>query len=479
MSWEIKAKKQLLDSLKKKMELNELDWKAKLPGNKKIAQHISAFANYSGGGVLAIGVDDAGNLLYKKGADPFFRDQIEKITNIARDMLDPTVRLDYTIISINAHDVLLVHIKESSSKPVCIQGDINESYIRSGGSTRKMDRSEIQEAFRTSLSDQYELGHALSQCTEKQVLSMLDYQHFFQALRLPIPSNSAAILRRLEYEEIIERHSDKTFSITNLGALLLANSLDEFPALRSHHVRIIQYQGNNNQSTVKEIQIKQGYAMSLGLILNQMKWIVPNSEVYVNGKRETIEYPLLVMREAIVNALIHQDLGQLNADIKIEIYSSRIEISNPGRPLIDPNRFVDHPSKTRNKLLAQKLRILGLCEEHGKGCDEMIRLLETVRLPAPKFEAGDNYTRVTLFFPKKFEEMTVKERIENTYWHACIMHVEGKKMTNTTLRERFDVPEKNRQAISRIISKSIENGMIKDGTTPNQKKSAFYLPYWA
>ena len=70
----------------------------------------------------------------------------------------------------------------------------------------------------------------------------------------------------------------------------------------------------------------------------------------------------------------------------VEIFSDRIEIMNPGKPLIDTDRFLDHSPKSRNEDLASFMRRINVCEERGSGIDKVITYCEIAQMPAPSFE---------------------------------------------------------------------------------------------
>ncbi|MEK1722660.1 ATP-binding protein [Staphylococcus aureus] len=92
-------------------------------------------------------------------------------------------------------------------------------------------------------------------------------------------------------------------------------------------------------------------------------------------------YPELAIRELVANSLIHQDLLISGAGPVIEIFDNRIEIVNPGTPLIKVERFLDSPPKSRNESLASLLRRMGICEERGTGIDKVISETEKYQLP--------------------------------------------------------------------------------------------------
>ena len=67
----------------------------------------------------------------------------------------------------------------------------------------------------------------------------------------------------------------------------------------------------------------------------------------------------------------------------IEIFSDRMEITNPGEPLIDTLRFIDAPPRSRNEDLAAMMRRMKICEEGGTGIDKVISEVEIYQLPPP------------------------------------------------------------------------------------------------
>ncbi len=120
----------------------------------------------------------------------------------------------------------------------------------------------------------------------------------------------------------------------------------------------------------------------------------------------------------------------------IEIFPDRVEITNPGTPLIDTLRFIDEPPRSRNEALASIMRRLNICEERGSGID--------------------------------------KDRIRACYEHACLCWVSNKMMTNATLRERLGIEEKNYATASRIIAETVTARASKNG----QNRPRFFPSLW-
>ena len=76
-------------------------------------------------------------------------------------------------------------------------------------------------------------------------------------------------------------------------------------------------------------------------------------------------FPEVAIRELIPNALIHQDMTIRGSGPQIELFSDRLEITNPGASLIQPDRMIDLPPRSRNEALASLMRRMDICEEQG------------------------------------------------------------------------------------------------------------------
>ncbi len=123
---------------------------------------------------------------------------------------------------------------------------------------------------------------------------------------------------------------------------------------------------------------------------------------------------------------------------------------------------------------------MGICEERGTGLQKTLMHVELFGLPPIHFEQGENYFKVTLFSPKKYGEMSSKEKIEACYQHSIIKYLSSLALTNKSLRERFKVSEKQRAVVSRIIKSALDKGLIKS-KDPERTSTKFteYIPYWA
>jgi ATP-dependent DNA helicase RecG len=325
----------------------------------------------------------------------------------------------------------------------------------------------------------WSLKAAMTDCDADKVVQLLDTQSYFDLLHLPYPANRDAVLDRFAGERLIEKKDD-LWTITNLGAILFAKKLEQFDLLIRKAPRVIVYEGTNKLKTKLDRPDTKGYAVGFQGLVELINGLVPSNEVIEQAlRREVKMFPEIAVRELVANALIHQDFTETGGSVMVEIYADRMEISNPGKPFIPTERFIDE-YQSRNERLADLMRRLGICEEKGSGVDHVVESAEIYQLPGPDFRAGERRTTAVLFAHKDIEDMDRNDRIRACYQHCCLCYVTNKKMTNQTLRERFKLAESKAATVSQIIAATVDAGKIKladSAQTSTRYRS--YLPFWA
>ena len=478
MSWKEKAIKCLNDSLYPiPTELNEIDWKSGLSSKtERLAQHLCAFSNLEGGGFLVYGLNDDATMfsVTKANADEIIR----KLGNIALNNLSQSIKIQHNTIEYNDNALLFIYIPEQMGKPVFLRGKtIYDSYHRSAGQTVKMNPNEVKQMIAESHGMLFHEQIAFTGATADDVLRLLDYDCYFQLTTRNLPENKTGILETLSDAEFVVKQDD-CWNITNLGALLFARDLSKFKGLEFKTLRIILYTGKGRIEAYPELNFKEGYACGFEHFI---QFIMERTSVEVIEKvfRETnSSYPERTVRELLANSLIHQDLWQSGTHTMVEIFSDRMEITNPGTPLVDINRFIDTPPKSRNEKIAILMHLFDLCELRGSGVDRAIEAVEKAILPAPKFIKGDFYTKVVIYPKKTFAEMTKEDRTRACYQHCCLKYMNNEKMTNQSLRERMGIEEKNYPMASKIIKETVNEDLIREFQPNHSRKFTSYIPYW-
>lgn len=430
-------------------------------------------------GYLVYGIEDTTHRLIGTSFTPLTEKKgNQELENWVATQLNP--RIDFNIYEFTYQQMHFAVFKVQATRntPVSFRG---EPFIRIGSYKKKLDDHPERERsiWNNERHYAFEKETVLNGLQEEDILQLLNYPSFFDLLKLPLPDSREGVIKKLVQEKLIAGDGND-WSITNLGAMLFAKDLTAFDVLAGKTIRVIIYDGNNRIKAKKEQVGKKGYAAGFEGLIKYLEDILPSNEIIDKALRKKVTlYPILAVRELVANAIIHQDFSIKGSSTMIEIFDNRIEITNPGKPLIDPLRFIDHSPESRNEILARFMRRLNICEERGSGIDKVVFECEFNQLPPHETIVGDNYTRIILNGIKDFKKMDKQDKIRACYLHACLKYVSGEIMTNQSLRERFGIEEHNYSIASRIIADTKEKGLIRDYDSENKSRTyAKYLPYW-
>jgi ATP-dependent DNA helicase RecG len=359
---------------------------------------------------------------------------------------------------------------------------IKTDYIRVGSYTKKLGeypalQAQLWDRLRNTRFEE------LYSCTDlelSEALSLLQVSAYFDFTGLRQPENIKEAAHYLIQENILVKQDNGRYAITNLGAVLFAKKLSSFPRISRKAMRIVQYEGSNRMNMIREYIHESGYAVDFEEILRYISALLPSRELIQEGLRRKITaYPDIAIREAVANALIHQDFSAVGTGPVTEIFDDRIEITNAGIPLVDISCIIDNPPRSRNEKLAELMRRLHICEELGTGWDKMVISCEYMQLPAPKIAIYADSTRVTLFSSMRYADMPMSDRVWSCYLHACIKYIQGEQMTNQSLRERFGMKKSSSGTASRLIKETINRKLIKPLDPDTAPRYMKYIPVWA
>ena len=462
-------------------ETNEIDWKVKLTDKKeRLTEHLIAFSNHPNGGFLVFGVADGDGHLEQVDQGSVAK-IINTLANLGRDAIEPPLVIDHAVVEFQGVPVLLVRIPEPLTKPAHRRGkSIEETWVRSGGTTRKASRQEVGSLMLNSTSPRWENLRASNLLSIEATVEKLDLETIAKLLQRPLPTDADLLANWLADEGIVIPDG-RGYYISNFGAVAAARRLEQFPNLERKRIRVIRYRGTNKVDTVDELPGQRGYASGFEGLIGHLKRILPHSEVIQQSLRTEVSvYPEIALRELIANALIHQDFTVTGAGPMVEIFEDRIEFTNPGTllPGKRPDRLIGTTPESRNETLASAFRRYRICEERGTGFQKVVQSVELFGLPPIVFTPMENAFRVTLYAPRKFADMSQNERIEAAYQHAVLQYLSSQTLTNKTLRERFKLHEKQRNQITNLIGDAVAAGRIKRKDSGSGNKFAEYLPYW-
>lgn len=451
-----------------------------------IGEYISALSNTAAlenksMAYLVWGIDDVSHTLTnttfnfntKKGEGN--EDLIPWLTRLLSD----NANFEFTETTIDGNHVVICIIYKALGKTVTFK---KLEYIRIGSYKKLLkDHPGTEAKLWQKLNDaRFEELPAREDVSISEIFSMLDYTAYFDMTGTPNPTDSESILHYLIEDKIISKQDNGLYTITNMGALLFAKRIDFFPLLERKMIRVVQYEDDSRFNILKQDVGNKGYATGFEGLIKYISGLLPSKEEIVAPlRKESTVYPLVTLRELIANALIHQDLTISGAGPTIEIFKSRIEITNPGIPLINIDRILDNPPRSRNEIMAGLMRRLHICEELGTGWDRAAAYCELYTLPAPQITIYEENTQVVINGPVAYKNMTQEERLWTCYLHVCLKYVNREKATNSTLRERLGLATSSSASVSRLIGLSLEKELIKPLDPDTAPRYMSYIPFWA
>ena len=402
----------------------------------------------------------------------------QELENWLRSLLSQNADFEYESTEIDGKKVGVLIIQPAVLQPVTFE---KTAFIRVGSYTKKLqDHPSLQVRLWNKLQNRhFEELAAKENLSLAEAMKLLDSGIYFDLTGISQPGDQNGAAHYLIEDGILAQQDNGLYAITNLGAILLAKKLSDFPKVARKAIRIVQYEGNNRMNMLKENVGSKGYAVGFEGLITFIEALIPSKE-NINGalREKTTAYPLLAIREAVANALIHQDFSISGAGPTVELFENRIEVINPGIPLVDIQRIIDNPPKSRNEKLASLMRRFRMCEELGTGWDKIVLSCEAGKLPAPRIELYEENTKVTLYSHRPYSSLSSEERLLACYFHACVLYVQGEYMTNSSLRKRFGMEDTSSGMISRLIKDATEKKLIKPFDPDTAPRYMKYLPVW-
>lgn len=466
-------------------ETGWLEFKHNNADPQEIGEYISALANTAAlegkaHAYVLWGADDATHELvgtsFQFGSKRVGNEELE---SWLLRQLAPKIGFRFIPLTVDDKALVLLEIDSAYRHPVQFSG---AEFIRIGSYKKRLKdfQEKERELWRVLDATPFERMVAAEKLTADEVLKLLDYPSYFDLMDRPLPDGRAAILSALAADRLVEAAGGGHWNVMNLGAILLSKQLSDFGRLQRKAVRVVVYKGKGRVQTLREQTGSKGYATGFEGLIGFINGLLPVNEVIGQALRKAVPvYPELAIRELVANALIHQDFSITGSGPMVEIFDDRMEITNPGLPLVDTARMLDSPPRSRNEALASLMRRMGICEERGSGVDKVVSQSEFYQLPAPAFEVVGDSTRSTLFAPRSLTKMDQADRVRAVYLHACLRYVQREFMTNSSLRERFGIDPKNSATASRLIKEALNDGGVRlhDPTAPPKLRR--YVPAWA
>ena len=346
--------------------------------NHDLAKELVSFLNLEGGIVL-LGVEDDGRI---SGAN---RDRLEEwVAETCRSKIEPPVipLLSWAGGSETGRRVLTVHITQGPDKPYARLHNNRKTYhIRVGNTVREASREEMERLFQASGRLWYGLKPVPG--ADLESLDRRRLSEYFTR----VSEGSAPPWGDIESWEILLRNvnlmtdAQGRAAATVDGMLLFGKTPKRY--LPQSGIRALCYPGIEPDYAARAdeyligpmvpLRAIDGSFLEIGLVERAWDFVRRNTSPtsYLDGLRriDRWEYPESVIRETLINALVHRDYSISGADISLTIYSDRLEIESPGRL---PNTVTVEKIRAgiryaRNQTLVNIMRDYGYMDARGMG----------------------------------------------------------------------------------------------------------------
>lgn len=388
-----------LENLLKQEEGKQLEFKRDLSSPKGIIQTVVAFANTAGGCIL-IGIEDETKAVV--GVENPLKEE-ERLSHLIFDSILPRIVPNIELLSWRGLYVLKVEVFLSTSRPHYLEAKGVEEgvYMRVGSTNRKVGVDAVDEMKREILRKPFD-----EQALVEYGSDVIDFK---MALELFKPERSLSKRDLETLKLIVEDQGRKVPTVA--GMILFGTAREEvFP---DAWIQCGFFKGKDKVSIVDVLEIHEYPVMG---VEKAMEFIKKHSNLAyeIGGLRRTEKWsrPLMALREALINAVVHCDYSQKGMPIRLSIFEDRIEIENPGLLVsgLTIEGIQEGVSKLRNRNIARVFKELKLIEQWGSGIQKIKKSCESCGFKAPMFEETGLSFRVTIYMGKVEKALLLREK---------------------------------------------------------------------
>ena len=415
---------------------------------------ISSFANLEGG-ELFIGIDDEGNVIGVKQS----KNLMEVIPNKISGKLGiiPSVKLEKK----DKQDVIHIEINPSSV-PISYNGKF---YVRSGSTTRELRDNELAHFLITKMGRTWD-----DFIEERTSIEDIDYDTVERFKRLAM-DRIPSISMEKDCKTVLEKLDLISNGKVKRAAVLLFGKKPQKCYFHAN-VRIGKFLTDTEILTDDRIEGNLFIQLEKSLDVLRTKYL--KTEISFEGihRRDILEYPYEALKEAIINALIHRDYLS-TSEIQIRIYNDKMIIMNSGKlPRDIPAERLKtiHPSKPRNRLLAQVFYFAGLIEGWGRGTLKIVDECVTHGLPEPDF-IEDSGTMMVYLYKDQWTEENLRKMDLNDRQIKAVMYMKKEGTINLSSYKEL-VQDVNEKTLYRDLINLVDRGTIR---SIGEKKGRKYV----
>jgi predicted HTH transcriptional regulator len=444
-----------LVELLKRNEGKTLEFKRDLSSPEGILKCLVAFAN-TAGGIVAIGVEDGSKRV--RGVPDVLRAE-EKLANLVSDSIRPRLIPDIEVVPWRKLNVLTVQVYPSNTRPHYLErlGPENGVFIRVGSTVRKAAELQIEELkrlkWRTSFDEQAVPG-LNSEAIDFRVAS---------ELLAPYRQLNAQAWKTLR---ITTEHQGR--QVPTVGGLLLFGK-DRFARFPDAWIQAGRFAGTNRTRLLDSVEIRSFLPRAAEEAIRfAQKHLTHESIIEGIRREERWSVPLVAIREAIMNAIVHADYAQQGAPIRIALFDDRIEIENPGLlPFgLTIEDIMQGVSKLRNRVIGRVFHELHLIEQWGSGIQRMTAACQEAGMEAPKLEEIGVHFRVTISSARVRQPHT-----DETDRRILALFGDGVARSTAAVAKHIGLSQ--RATLTRLKSIASRGLLVEIGTGPHDPKRQY------
>lgn len=388
---------------------------------------LCAFANTKGG-QLIIGIKDNHEVVGVQN----FQKLLEYIPNKVKNSLGIIPSLEIKVV--DGKNILVISVQQYDT-PVYYDEKI---YVRSGSNTVELTGQELTRFIFKKFGKSWEKSPT-SVTIDQLDLSTVELFKKLAKERLSAISEDDSIEKVLYNLELMSEDG----YLNNAGVLLFGK--DPSRQIDAPWVRIGRF-GKSN-SILDTVDAVGNLFRQLEIVYEAIKKNINVRFSFENTteRKEIWDYPLIAIREAIINALVHRDYA-VQQDTQIKIFDNAIWFWNPGT-LPEGIRVEDlknsvHISKPRNRIIARVFYYARMIEQWGTGTSRIIDSCLNQGLPEPEFKEENGGFSVYLYKDMYTEDKLRKMGLNERQIMAVIYVQRTGKITNKEYQELTGVKER-------------------------------------
>jgi ATP-dependent DNA helicase RecG len=359
-----------------RQETGSVDFKEQLPKPGRLQEPCVAFTNHRGG-IVVIGVSK--RRPHTVLGTRWDQDAEERVQEAVRSTHPPT-RIDVSASWVDGRQVVVLRVAPIHQG--WAQTSDGRVLVRSGPTNRALMGMELARFLRERSTDPVE-----DETVRVLTLDDLDKQIVGRYLNARLPGRKQGIassLRDLGWVDMRGR--------VRLAALLMFGKQPQ-QHNRRFGIDILRFEGSHEQSPVlRDRKELRGPIPTLVERADRAIYEEMRRDAVVRGllREEVPEYPPVVVREALLNAVAHRDYSARGSTVQVRVYDDALEIESPGTlPGYVTIETLRESQYSRNERIMEALHHLGLVEEAGQGIDRMFSEMEDALLDPPDFEERD------------------------------------------------------------------------------------------